>query len=161
MGIWAGVRRLFGGGRPGYEIEQLAERLEMAVEDLRGVEPRYSSFTVPKRAGGTRTIHAPDDELKLLQRRILYRVLGGLRAHAFERGRPIVSNARPHTNKRVVISLDLRDFFPSTEARRVRSCLRFVGRSRAAAGEITRLTTWEGGLPQGAPTSPRLSNLVG
>jgi hypothetical protein len=56
--------------------------------------------------------------------------------------------------------MDLKDFFPATRARRVRAYLRKVGWNRPAADLLTRLCTFEGGLPQGAPTSPRLSNLV-
>ncbi len=163
--MWQAIKRaLFGGGREGYEIADLAERLEMTVDALRAVEPRYRSFEIPKRSGGHRTIDAPDDTLKEIQRRLQHRVLHGLRAHpavhGFEEGRSIVSNARPHVSKAVVINLDIRDFFNATRADRVFSYLRAIGWSRAAAREIQRLTCHEGGLPQGAPTSPRLSTLV-
>ncbi len=53
-----------------------------------------------------------------------------------------------------------KDFFPSTRAARVQRYFRAIGWNRAAAGLLLRLCTHEGGLPQGAPTSPRLSNLV-
>jgi retron-type reverse transcriptase len=145
-------------------FEELADWLEVPLDQLRSVEPRYHTFEIPKRAGGTRTIHAPDDRLKALQGAILHRVLSGLRAHpaahGFERGRSIVTNARPHVGKAVAVSLDLRDFFPSTEARRVRRYFRAIGWSRIASGMLSDLCTYEGGLPQGAPTSPRLSNLI-
>ncbi|MFW6156680.1 MAG: reverse transcriptase family protein, partial [Armatimonadota bacterium] len=133
-------------------------------DGLRTFEIRYRSFDIPKRSGGRRTILAPDDRLKEVQRRILHRVLHGLRAHrcvhGFEEGRSIVTNARPHVGKAVVITLDIRDFFPSTSQRRVERYLRAIGWSRDAVREIARLATHDGGLPQGAPTSPRLSNLV-
>lgn len=163
--MWDAIRRaLFGGGRPGFEIDDLATRLEMTVERLSRTQPRYRSFEIPRRAGGSRTISAPDDDLKELQRRILHRILPGLRAHpavhGFEPGRSIVTNARRHVGKAVVVGMDIRDFFPSTGQGRVEAYLRAVGWSRAAAREITRLTCHEGGLPQGAPTSPRLSNVV-
>jgi hypothetical protein len=60
----------------------------------------------------------------------------------------------------VVVRLDLRDFFPATRADRVRRYFRKVGWDRPAARLLTHLCTHLGGLPQGAPTSPRLSNLV-
>ncbi|MGI5820381.1 MAG: reverse transcriptase family protein [Armatimonadota bacterium] len=164
MGLWNTLRRLFGGGSPGHDLASLAERLGLTVEQLRAVEPRYHSFERRKRSGGTRRIDAPDDRLMGLQRSILRGVLGGLRshraAHGFEEGRSIVSNARPHVGKAVVITIDLRDFFAATTDQRVRRYLRFVGWSRSAAAELVRLTTWQGALPQGAPTSPKLSNLV-
>jgi RNA-directed DNA polymerase len=60
----------------------------------------------------------------------------------------------------VIVKMDLREFFPSTSTRRVRRYFRQVGWNRPAAKLLVRLCTYEGGLPQGAPTSPRLSNLV-
>jgi len=60
----------------------------------------------------------------------------------------------------VVVRFDLVDFFPSTRAARVRRYFRRIGWNRRATGVLVRLCTHEGGLPQGAPTSPRLSNLV-
>jgi hypothetical protein len=59
-----------------------------------------------------------------------------------------------------VLRFDLCDFFPSTRAERVRQYFRRIGWNRPAAKLLARLCTHEGGLPQGAPTSPRLSNLV-
>jgi hypothetical protein len=99
-----------------------------------------------------------------MQRRILRRVLGGLRAHpaatGFECGKSIVDNALPHAGRAVVVKLDVVDFFPSTKAARVLRYFQWIGWNREAAEILTRLTTHEDGLPQGAPTSPRLSNLV-
>ncbi|MBD3293780.1 MAG: hypothetical protein GF393_12725 [Armatimonadia bacterium] len=164
VGLWDRIRRLLGGGTPGHDLPSLAERLELTVDELRAVEPRYRTFDIPKRSGGHRTIDAPDDRLKELQRRVLHRVLHGLRAHpavhGFEDGRSIVTNARLHVGKAVVITLDILDFFSNTTSRDIYRYLRFVGWSRSGAREIVRLTTYEGVLPQGAPTSPRLSNLV-
>ena len=66
----------------------------------------------------------------------------------------------PHQGQAVVVRLDLVDFFPSTDKRRGKDYFRRIGWNRRAAGILTRLCTHEGGLPQGAPTSPRLCNLV-
>jgi len=60
----------------------------------------------------------------------------------------------------VVVRLDLKDFFPSTSRERVRQYFRCIGWNRPAAAILTRLCIHRDGLPQGAPTSPRLSNLV-
>jgi retron-type reverse transcriptase len=128
------------------------------------VEPQYREFTIPKRSRGTRRILAPEPELKSLQRRILYRLLTRLKAHpaamGFERGRSIVTNARAHCGQAVVMRFDLVDFFPSTRAARIKAYFRRIGWNRPAAALLARLCTYDGGLPQGAPTSPRLSNLV-
>jgi hypothetical protein len=124
----------------------------------------YGRFTVPKRRGGLREIHAPNDRLKRLQRRVLRRLLSPLPqpgcATAFVPGRSIVDNARPHTGMAVVINLDLADFFPSIQAAQVEGVFRGLGWDAAAAGILTRICTHQGRLPQGAPTSPAISNLV-
>jgi retron-type reverse transcriptase len=145
-------------------VGELARRLGIEEQRLQKIEPVYRDFGVPKRSGGTRRILAPEPELKLLQRRILRRVLGGWKAHptamGFERSRSIVTNAQPHVGQAVVLRFDLVDFFPSTKSRRVRAYFRRIGWNRPAATLLVKLCTHEGGLPQGAPTSPRLSNLV-
>lgn len=148
----------------GHDLNELARRLGIDAELLRRVEPQYREFTIPKRSGGTRRISAPDETLRDLQRLVLRRVLGRLRAHAcatgFERGHSIVTNALPHVGRDIVLKTDIRDFFGSTSATRVRKYFRKVGWNREAAAVLTKICTHNGGLPQGAPTSPRLANLV-
>jgi len=148
----------------GYGIDELARRLKVDPEELRGTEPRYREFFIPKRGGGQRRIFAPDNGLKQLQRTILRRLLGRLKAHpaamGFERGRSIVTNALAHQRQAVVLRLDVKDFFTSTQAKRVRRYFRLIGWNRPAADLLTQLCTYQDALPQGAPTSPRLSNLV-
>jgi retron-type reverse transcriptase len=165
------LRRLLGLGPPGarparadLSAARLAEMVGVPLSDLRGLKPEYHVYQVPKRTGGTRTILAPGAKLKHVQRRILRRVLGRLGTHpaamGFEHGESIVSNARPHVGWDVVIKLDLQDFFTSTSAVRVRDYFVAIGWQREAAELLTRLVTHDGSLPQGAPTSPRLSNLL-
>jgi len=153
-----------GEGDGGLRVEELARRLGMEEAEVRGVEVGYSAFSIPKRSGGSRRILAPNAELKLVQRRINRRVLGRLRAHGavtgFERGHSIVTNARLHAGQAVVVRIDIREFFGSTGAKRVEKYFRVIGWDREAAGLLMRLCTHDGALPQGAPTSPRLSNLV-
>ena len=124
----------------------------------------YSEFTIPKRRGGERRIEAPSDALKALQRRILQRLLNPLKFHpaatGFVPGRSIVDHARPHVGQGAVINIDLADFFPSIQVGRVREAFRVLGWNRAAADILANLCTHNGHLPQGAPTSPALSNLV-
>lgn len=179
MGLIDWLRRLFGatepfaegdfaGGRPRPQgrlgLMDLSQRLGMTVSDLQAVPVHYDRFTIPKRTSGTRTILAPAPPLKQLQRRLLRRLLGRLRAHpaamGFERGRSIVTNALPHVGAAVVLRMDVQDFFPSTAEHRVRQYFTGIGWDDEAAALLLRWTTCDGGLPQGAPTSPRLSNLV-
>ena len=161
MSLWRRFKAWLGWG---LGPKQLAERMRSAYEGLEGVRVRYQEARIPKRAGGTRRLWIPSDELKEMQRRILHRLLAKLRAHpaatGFEKGRSIVDNARPHVGRDVVVKMDVVDFFPNTRADRVEQYFRRIGWSKRVARELTRLTTNDGGLPQGAPTSPRLSNLV-
>ncbi|MCH8921935.1 MAG: RNA-directed DNA polymerase [Planctomycetes bacterium] len=156
--------KLFSFSGKGFDVAELARRLDLTVDELLKFTPVYREFTIPKRTGGRRTLHAPIPELKGLQRRILRRLLGRLKTHSaatgFQRGESFATNARRHCGKAVVMRMDIRDFFPSITARRVRDYFRAIGWNRPATALLVKLCTWQGALPQGAPTSPRLSNLV-
>lgn len=151
-------------GPPRFDLHSVARRLGMDLAELQAVRITYTPFDIPKRSSGVRTIHAPNSQLKQIQRRIHQRLLRRLPAHpnvtGFERGHSIVTNALPHAGKDFVIRLDLKDFFHSTSADRVNRYFRLIGYDQAAAQLLTSLCTYKGSLPQGAPTSPRLSNLV-
>lgn len=161
MSLWRRFKAWLGFGLGPAE---LALRLRSPIEGLQGVRVRYQEARIPKRSGGTRRLWIPNDETKEVQRRLLRRLLAKLRVHrcatGFERGRSIVDNARPHVGRAVVVKMDVVDFFPSTSAERVERYFRRIGWNKHAARELVRLVTLDGGLPQGAPTSPRLSNLV-
>lgn len=160
MGFWDWFRRK----DRGRDVAELARRLGMEETALRAVEPRYREFTIPKRSGGTRRILAPAPELKTLQRRILRRLLDHLLTHpavtGFEHGESIVTNAAAHVARPVVVRMDIKNFFESTRADRVEDYFRRIGWNAEAGRLLVKLTTHKGGLPQGAPTSPRISNLV-
>jgi RNA-directed DNA polymerase len=138
--------------------------LGMSEDELRNTPIDYTRHEIPKRRGGVRVILAPSPQLKAQQRRILRRLLSRLKSHpcatGFERGHSIVTNALPHVGKDIVVKLDLKGFFISTSAQRVERYFRFIGWDADAAAMLTRICTYEKSLPQGAPTSPRLSNLV-
>ncbi len=159
--LWRRITRFLSGGRT---QRDLAESLDLPLNKLRAVEIAYRTFLIRKRGGGDREINAPFDELKRIQRLIHRRILGRLRAHeaatAFEAGRSIVDNAVPHVGAAVIIRLDLVDFFPSIKQDRVARMFRRCGWGRGAARLLAALCSRNGVLPQGAPTSPRLSNLV-
>jgi RNA-directed DNA polymerase len=147
-----------------HDVHELARRLGVTAEELRSFQPAYATFTIAKRSGGRRTITAPDTRTKAIQRRILHRLLAKLAAHdaahGFELGRSIVTNAALHPAPAVLVKLDVEEFFAQTRTARIRRFWRILGWDREAARVLTRLTTHDGGLPQGAPTSPRLSNLA-
>ena len=125
---------------------------------------RYVDIEVSKRGGGVRKISIPVSELKGLQRLLLRGLWGRFPtseiAHGYKHGRSIISAAQEHVGPTCVLRMDLRDFFPSITAKRVFGYLRKRGLSEASSFIITRLVTHQGKLPQGAPTSPGLSNAI-
>ena len=159
-----GLLNFFRKSDSGHGVDELARRLGVTEAELAAITPRYRTFSIPKRTNGQRTINSPEPHLKAMQRRILRRVLGLLLSHpavkGFERGQSIVTNAQPHVSKAVIVRIDLRDFFPSTGHKRVRKFFGKIGWNNEASKRLTELCCHDGGLPQGAPTSPRLSNLV-
>jgi RNA-directed DNA polymerase len=164
MGLRDLLKGILGSGDSGLGVPELARRLGFSEEAVRSVSVSYLQFTIPKRTGGKRIIQSPNRELKVIQRRILHRLLKRIRSHpaarGFERRQSIVTNALPHREKAIVLRMDVKDFFRSTQSHRVRDMFLRLGWNKEAATLITKLCTYEEGLPQGAPTSPRLSNLV-
>jgi retron-type reverse transcriptase len=168
----------------------VAKALGLSVKRLRWLayhadaptRPHYVYFEVPKRTGGTRLLAAPHEDLKGVQRWILEHVLDRLpvtdSAHGFVADRSVVSNARPHVGRDVVVNCDLKDFFPTITFPRVRGVFEAIGYSPAVATVFALVCTeaprsrveMDGrpyfvavgsrALPQGAPTSPALSNQV-
>lgn len=153
-------------------IEPLAEKLQVDL-DLLGILCRswnsidrdhYRQFAIPKKNGSKRIITAPKDALKCVQMAIYREILTTIplhpACHGFVRGRSIMTNASPHTGKEMVINLDLVDFFPSISAGRIHGVFVSLGFETEEARFLTRLVTFAGALPQGAPSSPTLANIV-
>ena len=152
-------------------IDQLAQFLGYAdYEAVKGLlypKPLYRTFELPKRSGGTRLIETPGRKLKEMQRRIasdLTSILGNKNsvAHAFMQGRSPITNARPHVRKAAVVRVDLKDFFHQINFGRVKGVFRGspFGLPDDVATVLAHLCCCGGRLPQGAPTSPALSNFV-
>jgi RNA-directed DNA polymerase len=126
----------------------------------------YRTFTIPKKSGGVREISAPASSVRILQSklnsvlRLVYRPKPCV--HGFVTERSIVSNAVRHTGKRFVLNIDLEDFFPSVNFGRVRGMFmaKPYGLGERAATVLARICCYENQLPQGAPTSPTVSNMV-
>jgi len=129
-------------------------------------DKRYTEFEIPKRTGGMRLISAPTDQIKTWQNRVAEKLAQSYRphpsAHGFLEKRSVLTNAWDHTGVRFVLNVDLKDFFPSINFGRVRGL--FIkppfAMAPPAATVLAQLCTFRNGLPQGAPTSPILSNFV-
>ncbi len=124
----------------------------------------YRFFEIPKRSGATRHIEAPRRFLKLLQRWVYDHVLASAEtssfATGFVRGKSIFDNAQPHSSGQNLMVIDIKDFFPSVKRDSVIQVFLDRGYSREVAYQLASLCLLEGRLPQGAPTSPSLANLV-
>ncbi len=168
----------------------LAQAMGLSVPKLRwlafhneaATRIHYVQFDVPKKSGGVRTLSAPHKALADAQRWVFREIVGKLSveecAHGFVTGRSIVSNASQHCGRAVVLNMDLEGFFPSIGWPRVRRVFERLGYSPAVAlilallctecprrkviydGVTYHVATGPRGLPQGACTSPGLSNLV-
>jgi RNA-directed DNA polymerase len=126
----------------------------------------YKTFEIKKRRGGMRVISAPANNLKLIQMkinyvlRLVYRTKGAV--HGFAIGKSIVTNAAAHTKRHYILNIDLKDFFGSINFGRVRGM--FMARpyslGNGAATILAQLCTFNGVLPQGAPSSPIVTNMI-
>lgn len=142
----------------------------------------YKPFTIPKASGGKRQIWAPMPKLKAAQTWILRNIVEHLpvhgAAHGFLAGRSILTNARQHTGSKVVVNMDIRDFFPTVTLPRVKGLFRAAGYREQVATLLALICTesprkiqeFDGTtyylalgprcLPQGAPTSPGITNAI-
>lgn len=129
-------------------------------------EKLYREFEIRGPRGKIRTIQAPHPYLRTLQRN-LKTVLEGLyrppaAAHGFIIEKSIVTNAKMHRRQKQILNLDLADFFPSINRLRVERLLSSnrYGLPVSVARFISHMVTYNNVLPQGAPTSPVISNMI-
>ena len=135
-------------------------------EILNNVSGHYQEFWMRKRSGVYRMISAPDKDLQAIQSTIYSRILSSVTivhpaAVGFRCGRSVVDNAAPHLGKRYVLKMDIHDFFGSIRSPRVRQTFKKIGYPENVSKVLGALCCLHRHLPQGAPTSPALSNIVG
>jgi RNA-directed DNA polymerase len=181
-------------------VGELAERLNLNAKELgwfadgRLLERKvgeerlrhYRYRWIAKRDGSARLVEAPKQKLRAIQRFLLEKVLNAIppheAVHGFRTGRSIKTFTDPHVGRQVVLKVDLRNFFPSVTAARVRAVFLTAGYPESVAEVLTGLCTngvpaavidqaptkkryyfrqmyGQPHLPQGAPTSPALANL--
>ncbi|HUA59956.1 MAG TPA: reverse transcriptase family protein [Verrucomicrobiae bacterium] len=168
------------------ELDWFADLKDLTRKEQggRGGRLRHYHYKMVEKSSGTfRLLEVPKPRLKAIQRRILAGILDWIpphpAAHGFRRGHSIKSFATPHSGRRVVLRMDLRDFFPSISGVRVQAFFRTAGYPERVADLLAGLCTntvpreaWDPPaaqtrdlylrphLPQGAPTSPALANLM-
>lgn len=170
--------------------KELAEALGLSVSRLRwlcyhrdaATYIHYHAFEIPKKSGGTRHIWAPNALLKEKQRWVLDEIVHKMpvhgSAHGFVPGCSIFSNAKVHIDSQYIISMDIKDFFPSFSFKRVKGIFRQIGyldgiatllallcteaprEEVEYAGQKYFVATGDRCLPQGSPASPGLTNLA-
>lgn len=123
----------------------------------------YRSFEIIKSSGEPRKIHEPLPDLKFVQHWILNNILINVPvsdyAKAYVKKRDIKHNARFHRSQNVVVTMDICNFFPSINVKEVARIFIELGYSKNTALFIAYLCCYKNVLPQGAPTSPYISNL--
>jgi len=142
----------------------LGVSLELVDELAKCPKAYYRRFSVKKRAGGERIITAPRVFLKTIQRYILDCILAPIDVHdaavGFVRGRSPRHGALRHVGRRFLWNIDLKDFFPSINKTQVENMFASLGYPSQAVQVLSGLCCLNGSLPQGAPTSPAIANLV-
>lgn len=150
---------------PGSSPERVWSYYRLLKRLAANPERYYYERRIPKAAGGMRTLSVPTYDIRYEQNRIMDLVLSGLpvdeHACAYRKGISPEACARPHLNQGVLIHLDIKSFFGSIKEQMVFSTLvRETGYSKSLCRLFARLCCYKGSLPQGAATSPMLSNIV-
>lgn len=171
-------------------MAELAEAMQLTPEKLHWLcfhreaskIDHYTRFQIPKRKGGLRSIASPKRTLRVAQQWVLENILRKIAPHsaatAFEPRASIVENAKKHLNQALFIRIDLKDFFPSLKFHRVKGLFQSLGYNAGMATVLGLLCTdsarigaklgedqffvalGDRYLPQGACTSPTLTNLI-
>lgn len=163
------------------QLQTINDAITPQVEQkLQEKNKGYIKFSVDKKNGDKRWIHAPHFLVKSAQKVVLsnmpsasVRQNGHEVITGFIPGMSILDNARPHVRKEVILSIDLKNFFPSIPPNRIATALKLTGgfynnvpttvtgieqTNSLFARVLNLVTTSKGRLPQGAPTSPMLAN---
>lgn len=130
------------------------------------VKTKYVQFEIPKKSGGKRKILSPIPPLKNIQEKlkdVLSEIYKPSRAvHGYVAGKSIASNAKKHAGRKYLLNIDLKDFFPSINFGRIYGLFKAYPFQfpEKVAMQLAQICSYENQLPQGAPTSPVISNMV-
>ncbi|WP_284651051.1 reverse transcriptase family protein [Flavobacterium terrisoli] len=132
---------------------------EYKEDKINGGYKKYKDGTLK-----VRIIRPSKGKLKVIQKQIKSRILDEIllpdNVHGGVRRRSNITNAKPHQGKKFQFTTDLQNFYPSIKSKMVYDCCLKLGFSNHFASTLTKLITWKGEVPQGAPTSTAISNLV-
>lgn len=124
----------------------------------------YSIFQIQKKNGTFRHLHNPDQVMRIAQHRILNKVLNLVHIpgyiYAFEKNKSIPEMASKHVGKNLVISVDIKDFFHSIKQNKLHQLFIQAGIEEKPARTLSEICTYKSYVPQGALTSPKVSNMV-
>lgn len=161
--------------------EEVARMLNIHQKELTyvlyivGIDKSYKTFEIPKKNGKYRIINAPTEKLKRIQKKLadeLYNMhieylhnnnIKSIISHGFEKNKSIITNANVHRRNKYLLNMDILDFFPSFNFGRVQGYFeksREFMFSKEVSTVIAQLVCFNGKLPQGAPTSPLIANLI-
>lgn len=151
-----------------FDKSHLAQLFGMELRELakltRHIKGQYHERVVPKKNGGKRILLVPSQRLKEIQQwileEILYQIPISPFSKGFVRGVSILDNARIHESQECIMHMDIQDFFSSISFERVFRIFYYHGYTREVSYYLARLCTDGHVLPQGAPTSPYLANIV-
>lgn len=146
-------------------ISSNQETLKLLYKISNNKEKYYHVSKIKKKSGGYRTIYQPSPTLKYIQKTILDKVLkeNGISkyAKAYYNGANLIANAKPHLNQKIILKLDIKNFFPSTNYLTIyKACFTKELYPKSIGTLFTSLCTYEDFLPQGSITAPYISNLV-
>lgn len=150
------------------DVVRVSELLGISVRDLyqfsNNQGRHYYAVSIPKKNGGVRELNVPSFYLKHIQRLILDKMLYGLPVSEYARAyipeARLTDNALPHMGKEKILKLDIKSFFDNIDADMVCSVFSRLGFESSATSLLANICILEGALPQGAPTSPCIANLV-
>ncbi|WP_284037068.1 reverse transcriptase family protein [Neobacillus sp. 114] len=149
-----------------FDINQLLMLFELTDGDFgKFVINNTNHYYVSKRNGNLREVWKPNYKLKTIQKWILKNILNKIKvsacAHGFVKNKSILTNAEVHRHQEPfwVFSTDIKEFFPSIKHKEIKKIFMEIGFSDAISEAFCLLTTANGRLVQGFPTSPMLSNI--
>lgn len=142
----------------------LGRRPSYLASVINSSKSHYRVFSIPKKRGGVRKIEAPYPALLEIQRWIYKNILSSAKihraAHGFRPKKSIITNAKTHIGSNEILNVDIQNFFPSIPINRAIKVFLDFGYPPQVAYSLAAICCLEKRLPQGAPTSPALSNLV-